>query len=173
MGWTGIDWDRRAPASNLDPLSHHVTDRRPLSAHHDMSADTTAQSSSASKPCQRVSVSVSVSVAESLSIHHTGASSHRRIVASYQGPSESGVGGSRIQCTHIRMCHASSGSRSRSILQGSGSMHSGPSIKAAPNDSYTDPSRADAIPISISVLPLPHLSRALRTNELAHLSPKY
>lgn len=42
-----------------------------------MSADTTAQSSSASKPCQRASVSVSVSVAESLSIHHTGASSHR------------------------------------------------------------------------------------------------
>lgn len=161
MGWTGIDRDRRAPASNLDPLSHHVTDRRPLSAHHDMSADTTAQSSSASnlvngRPWPWPSLCQSTTPA------------HRRIVASYQGPSESGVGGSRIQCTHIRMCHASSGSRSRSILQGSGSMHSGPSIKAAPTDSYTAPSRADAIPIPISVIPLPCLSRALRTKTSSH-----
>lgn len=94
MGWS-------ASASNLDPLSHHVTDRRPLSAHHDMSAEP-AQSSSASnlvngRPCPCLCLSTTPA--------------HRLIVASV---SEHRSGGSRIHAPTYA-CHLL-----RSIIQDPG-----------------------------------------------------
>lgn len=142
-----------------------------------MSADTPAQSSSASKPCQRasVSVSVSVSVAESLSIHHTGASSHRRIVASSHRRIVSGT--QRIRRWRVQDPMHPHPHVPR-LLRLSLAIHTpGLRINAFGTQHQSSTNRQLHRPVSSGRYPHPHLRPLsfpgpMNENELAHLSPK-